>query len=249
MRAWLFPGQGSQRKGMGEGLFDLFPGLCAEVDAILGYSIRDLCLKDPDGRLRQTQYAQPALFVVNALTHLARLREEPEPDFYAGHSLGEFDALFAAGCFDLATGVRLVRRRGELMGRADGGVMTAVLGLPAATVAALLEEAGVADVDVANHNSADQVVLSGAPEGMARAVEAVERAGGFAACRSTSAPPSTRGTCDRRPRSLRRSYARWSSRLLGCRSWPTSPPGRTRGTGWRTCLPGRSPVRSAGGTA
>lgn len=64
------------------------------------------------------------------------------------------------------------------MGRADGGVMTAVLGLPAATVAALLEEAGVADVDVANHNSADQVVLSGAPEGMARAVEAVERAGG-----------------------------------------------------------------------
>ncbi|MEU7693424.1 ACP S-malonyltransferase [Microbispora hainanensis] len=178
MRAWLFPGQGSQRKGMGEGLFDLFPGLCAEVDAILGYSIRDLCLKDPDGRLRQTQYAQPALFVVNALTHLARLREEPEPDFYAGHSLGEFDALFAAGCFDLATGVRLVRRRGELMGRADGGVMTAVLGLPAATVAALLEEAGVADVDVANHNSADQVVLSGAPEGMARAVEAVERAGG-----------------------------------------------------------------------
>lgn len=88
MRAWLFPGQGSQRKGMGEGLFDLFPGLCAEVDAILGYSIRDLCLKDPDGRLRQTQYAQPALFVVNALTHLARLREEPEPDFYAGHSLG-----------------------------------------------------------------------------------------------------------------------------------------------------------------
>ncbi|TQS26495.1 ACP S-malonyltransferase [Microbispora sp. KK1-11] len=178
MRAWLFPGQGSQRKGMGEGLFDLFPGLCAEVDAILGYSIRDLCLKDPDGRLRQTQYAQPALFVVNALTHLARLREEPEPDFYAGHSLGEFDALFAAGCFDLATGVRLVRRRGELMGRANGGVMTAVLGLPAATLAALLEEAGVADVDVANHNSADQVVLSGTPEGMARAVEAVERAGG-----------------------------------------------------------------------
>ncbi|MEU6426887.1 ACP S-malonyltransferase [Microbispora sp. NPDC046973] len=178
MRAWLFPGQGSQRKGMGEGLFDLFPGLCAEVDALLGYSIRDLCLKDPDGRLRQTQYAQPALFVVNALTHLARLREEPEPDFYAGHSLGEFDALFAAGCFDLATGVRLVRRRGELMGRANGGVMTAVLGLPAATVAALLEEAGVADVDVANHNSADQVVLSGTPEGMARAVGAVERAGG-----------------------------------------------------------------------
>lgn len=165
MRAWLFPGQGAQRVGMGGELFDLFPAECAAADDVLGYSVRELCLHDPEGRLGRTRYAQPALFVVEALSLLARRRSEPEPDWYAGHSLGEFTALWAAGCFDFATGVRLVRRRGELMGRADGGLMAAVLGVPAERVAEELAAAGgeAADAEIANHNSARQVVLSGTP--------------------------------------------------------------------------------------
>ncbi|MCT7355500.1 ACP S-malonyltransferase [Streptomyces sp. 15-116A] len=165
MRAWLFPGQGAQRAGMGGELFDLFPEECAAADDVLGYSVRELCLHDPEGRLGRTRYAQPALFVVEALSLLARRRSEPEPDRYAGHSLGEFAALWAAGCFDFTTGVRLVRRRGELMGRADGGLMAAVLGVPAERVAEALAAAGgeAADAEIANHNSARQVVLSGTP--------------------------------------------------------------------------------------
>src|SRR3954464_12362733 len=96
--AFLFPGQGSQSAGMGAGLFEEFAELTAVADDVLGYSVRDLCLAG-DGRLHQTEYSQPALFVVNALSYLRRRRTGPAPDFLAGHSLGELSALFAAGCF------------------------------------------------------------------------------------------------------------------------------------------------------
>ncbi|MGC4806668.1 ACP S-malonyltransferase [Micromonospora sp. DT233] len=178
MRAVLFPGQGSQRRGMGVDVLDQRPDLVAQADEILGYDLRELCLTDPQGRLRDTRYAQPALFVVNALSWLRWREREPEPDFLAGHSLGEYDALFAAGCFDFATGVRLVRRRGELMGRAAGGGMLAVVGLDAQRVAAVLREAGEDAVDLANHNSADQVVLSGPRERLEALVPPLRAAGG-----------------------------------------------------------------------
>ncbi|SDD61732.1 ACP S-malonyltransferase [Actinokineospora iranica] len=175
MVALVFPGQGSQRKGMGAGLFDRYPELTRQADAILGYSIVELCLEDPDNRLRQTQYAQPALFVVNALTYLARARDLPAPKYLAGHSLGEYDALFAAGCFDFATGVDLVRRRGELMARANGGGMAAVVGIDADRVAELLGGGADTGVDIANLNSRTQVVLSGPPEGIRAATILIER--------------------------------------------------------------------------
>lgn len=177
-RVWLFPGQGAQTRGMGAELFDRFPDLVGQADEILGYSLRELCEHDPEGRLRDTRYAQPALFAVNALTGLARLgRGEPPPDALAGHSLGEYNALFAAGCFDFATGLRLVRERGALMGRAAGGGMYAVLGADRGTLTALLAREGIEELDVANHNSATQLVLSGPVEALRRAAEAVRRAG------------------------------------------------------------------------
>ncbi|WP_399882200.1 ACP S-malonyltransferase [Streptomyces sp. BBFR51] len=176
--AWLFPGQGAQRRGMGRDLFDRYPEAMAAADRILGFSVRELCLDDDGGRLTATRYLQPALFVVNELSRRAyAAAREPAPDYLAGHSLGEYNALLAADAFDFETGIALVARRGELMGRATGGAMTAVVGPGAARIADLLAEAGIDDVDVANRNSAEQVVLSGPAESLSRAAAAVTAAG------------------------------------------------------------------------
>ncbi|WP_446040214.1 ACP S-malonyltransferase [Streptomyces sp. SID1121] len=167
MRAWIFPGQGSHRKGMGAGLIGRHRDLVDTADAVLGFPLVPLLLDDPDRRLGDTRYAQPALFVVEALTVLAaRADGEPEPGVLAGHSLGEYAALFAAGCFDFETGVRLVKRRGELMsGAGDGDFgMLAVLGLSAEELAGTLGRYGADTVDIANHNARTQVVLSGPAE-------------------------------------------------------------------------------------
>ena len=102
----LFPGQGSQSVGMGGDLFVRYADWTAEADQVLGYSIRELCLDDPRGELGLTQFTQPALFVVNALMWRARADEgRPAPAFVAGHSLGEYNALLAAGVFDFVTGL------------------------------------------------------------------------------------------------------------------------------------------------
>ena len=161
MVAWLFPGQGSQARGMGAALFDRYPDLVAAADAQLGHSLADLCLNGPDERLRDTRYAQPALYVVEVLTYLERAAREPAPDWFAGHSLGEYAALFAAGSLDFDTGLLLVQRRGELMSEANGGAMAAVLGPVAREIGSLLADWGLDEVDVANDNAPEQVVLAG----------------------------------------------------------------------------------------
>ncbi|MEO0443728.1 MAG: ACP S-malonyltransferase, partial [Pseudomonadota bacterium] len=159
---WFFPGQGSQYKGMGgEELFNAFPQLVNQADEILGYSIADLCLRDPEGKLGQTEFSQPALFVVNALMFNKEKGSGVLPDYLAGHSLGEYNTLYAAGCFDFQTGLRLVKRRGELMGQAKNGGMAAVIGLPEEKVVGLLNDSGCRNLDIANVNSSKQVVVSG----------------------------------------------------------------------------------------
>ncbi|MCM2416772.1 ACP S-malonyltransferase [Streptomyces sp. RKAG293] len=178
MRAWVFGGQGTQRKGMGEELFARFPDHTATADRVLGESVAELCLRDPDGRLGRTRWTQPALFVVNALAQLAAREEGPAPDVLAGHSLGEYNALAAAECFDFETGLRLVKRRGELMAQADGGGMLAILGLTVAQVEALLERTGVTDVDLANYNTATQVIVSGSAASIATVRTAARAAEG-----------------------------------------------------------------------
>ena len=174
-RIYVFPGQGSQAKGMGKALFDRYPDKVAEADEILGYSVRSLCLDDPDGNLVRTQFTQPALFVVSALSYLARVEEVGEvPEFVAGHSLGEYNALYAAEAFSFGDGVRLVQRRGALMGEATGGGMAAVVGLEIEAIRAILVETGVTGVDVANHNSPTQVVLAGPTDDLDRVAPAFE---------------------------------------------------------------------------
>jgi malonyl CoA-acyl carrier protein transacylase len=175
----MFPGQGSQSKGMGADLFDRFADWTAQVDGILGYSIRELCLEDPRGELAQTRFTQPALFVVNAMTYRARQESgRPAPDFVAGHSLGEYNALVAAGVFDFVSGVRLVSRRGQIMSQVSGGGMAAVIGLEPVRIEQLLGETEAGSrLDVANFNSFDQTVIAGPREDLAAVKDQFEAAG------------------------------------------------------------------------
>lgn len=167
MKAIMFPGQGAQRIGMGTQLFAAFPALLSEADEILGYSLAQLCLEGPLERLTQTEFTQPALYVVNSLSYLQRTASGPAPDFLLGHSVAEYVALFAAGVVDFATGLRLVQKRGALMAQARGGGMAAVLGLDEAQIQAVLDQHGIADVYVANLNTPRQIVLSGRREAVA----------------------------------------------------------------------------------
>lgn len=188
--ACVFPGQGSQVVGMGAELFDRYPAWEAEADRILGYSIRELCVDDPRGELGLTQFTQPALYVVNALSWRARVDSgAPAPAFLAGHSLGEYNALAAAGVFDFATGLRLVERRGALMGQVTGGGMTAVIGLAPARIEAVLAESEAGRrLDVANFNSTQQTVVAGPKEDLAAVAPAFKAAGGRAIPLRVSAP-------------------------------------------------------------
>lgn len=176
MITYVFPGQGSQIKGMGGPVFDEFRELTAEADEILGYSIKKLCMEDLNLNLSQTQYTQPALYIVNALSYLSRIEKDgKKPNYVAGHSLGEYDALFAAGAFEFATGLKLVKKRGELMSGATGGGMAAVIGLNAAQIADVLAQNNLQSIDIANYNSPTQIVISGLKTDIERAQPIFEK--------------------------------------------------------------------------
>ncbi|WP_371930441.1 ACP S-malonyltransferase [Streptomyces poriferorum] len=182
MRCYVFPGQGTQKKGMGRSLFGRFPELRRRADRVLGYPIEELCLENPERRLSDTVYAQPAIYVVNALHWSAAQEDLPPADFFAGHSLGEYSALFAAGAFDFETGLTLVQRRAELMSHVSGGAMAAVVGICAQTVEETLKQHDATGVVIANYNAPEQFVLSGSREELARikpVFEKVEGVRGF----------------------------------------------------------------------
>ncbi len=177
-RVFLFPGQGSQAPGMGAELFPRFRDQVRTADEVLGYSIEQLCLEDPEGRLNLTQHTQPALYVVNALTWMQTLEDGAEaPAFAAGHSLGEYNALLAAGVFDFATGLRLVQERGRLMGEATGGGMAAIVGLDRRKIEDALRGNSLDSIDIANLNAPDQTVISGPKEDLDRAGPVFKDAG------------------------------------------------------------------------
>ena len=175
----MFPGQGSQSKGMGAELFDRSPDWTKSADEVLDFSIRELCVDDPRGELGQTQFTQPALYVVNAMTYRARLEEgKAAPAFVAGHSLGEYNALLAAGVFDFVSGLTLVARRGQIMSQVSGGGMAAVIGMEPAAIQDLLNATDAGRrLDVANFNSFDQTVIAGPKEDLAEVKPQFESAG------------------------------------------------------------------------
>lgn len=167
--AFMFPGQGSQKKGMGKDLFDQVPEFInaeQQINDILGYSLRNLCIEDPDNKLQQTQYTQPCLYIVNALHYFKVKAEGKAPSVFIGHSLGEYNALMAAGAFDLLTGLKLVQKRGELMSSVNNGSMTAVIGLAPEIIERVIQTSGIKGVAVANYNSPSQTVISGVSDGI-----------------------------------------------------------------------------------
>jgi [acyl-carrier-protein] S-malonyltransferase len=185
MVAWLFPGQGSQYVGMMQGLVERFPQArqrLQEAEELLGYRLGRICFEGPEELLRQTRYTQPALFVHSAIV-AELVREHLQRDAVAGHSLGEYSALYAAGVLEFADALRLVALRGELMfaaGQQLPGTMAAVIGMPAQEVerlcAELAQELGRVLV-VANYNSPEQVVISGEVEAVQQALERLRAAG------------------------------------------------------------------------
>ncbi len=161
MNGLLFPGQGSQAVGMGQDLYHSFPAAKELLDIaneVVGYDLRKLMFEGPIESLTDTKIAQPAIFTCNAM-YLEKLKEDcVEYSIVAGHSLGEYNALLAAGMFDFETGLKLVQKRGDAMSRMNGqGTMAAVLGLSEEELLPFLNPGVV----MANLNSKTQIVISG----------------------------------------------------------------------------------------
>jgi [acyl-carrier-protein] S-malonyltransferase len=182
--AFLFPGQGSQFSGMGEALAKEYPAarrLFEEADRVLGFSLSQLCFSGSEEELKKTENTQPALLAVSIAALRVLDEQEIRPDFVAGHSLGEYSALVAAGSITFADALALVRKRGRYMQEAvpsGVGAMAALLKLPEEKLDGVLAEAAQGEVvAAANLNSPDQVVIAGNVKAVERAMDLAKAAG------------------------------------------------------------------------
>lgn len=179
MNAFLFPGQGSQKVGMGRALFEKSEAarqIFAQANDILGYDLQKLCFEGPQEELTDTRHAQPALLTVGVLHWLQAQSDGIVAQMTAGHSLGEYAALVAAGALSFESALRLVQQRAELMAGAPHGAMAALIGLADDKVLDVLQNTE-GTVVAANFNSPGQIVISGAPEAVENAMSAAKSAG------------------------------------------------------------------------
>lgn len=182
--AFIFPGQGSQAKGMGKGLCDAFDearDVFAVADRVLEFPLSQLCFEGPEEQLKLTENTQPAILAVSIAAHRVLAAHGLNPNYVAGHSLGEYSALVAAGSMNLADALRTVRKRGKYMQEAvpvGHGAMAAILGLTQAQVESLCLEAAQGEVlSPANLNSPSQIVIAGTAAAISRAIELAGRKG------------------------------------------------------------------------
>ena len=182
--AFIFPGQGSQRAGMGKVLAEQFPVARAvfdQADQALGFPLSTLCFEGPEEELKLTANTQPAILTTSVAAYRVLEEQGIAPDYVAGHSLGEYSALVASGCLSLPEAVVTVRNRGTYMQEAvpaGQGAMAALLGLPLPEVQQVCEQAAQGQVVVpANLNSPGQIVISGHKEAVERAAQAAKDAG------------------------------------------------------------------------
>lgn len=183
--AFVFPGQGSQSVGMGQDIYESVPEsrqLFDQADDILGFPLTRLIFEGPDTELKQTANTQPALLTTSAALYQAFAAKGIKPDFVAGHSLGEYSALTAAGALSFSDAVATVRARGEFMEQAvpgGQGAMAAVLGGEREALAGLCADitAGGSLVELANVNCPGQIVVSGTKEGVGAVVERIKEIG------------------------------------------------------------------------
>lgn len=180
--AFLFPGQGSQAVGMGKDLYDNFEAaknVFDSADKILGKSITTLCFEGPEENLKQTVNTQPCI-VTMSIAALEALKSQLNitPTFTAGHSLGEYCAMYCSGVMNLETTLKAIQKRADLMGATKGGAMAAILNAPEGSLEKALKEASeVGYVDVANYNSPAQVVITGDENAVKKAGELLSEAG------------------------------------------------------------------------
>ena len=182
--AFIFPGQGSQRAGMGKELAEQFPAARAvfdQADQALGFPLSTLCFEGPEEELKLTANTQPAILTTSVAAYRVLEEQGIAPDYVAGHSLGEYSALVASGCLSLPEAVVTLRNRGTYMQEAvpaGQGAMAALLGLPLPEVQQVCEQAAQGQVVVpANLNSPGQIVISGHKEAVERAAQAAKDAG------------------------------------------------------------------------